>query len=162
MTGRERIEDFLAQKRLAVAGVSHRKRDFSRLLFKEFVRRGYDAVPVNPRAGAIDGRRCFARVQDISPPVDGVLVMTSARQAESVVMDCAAAGVGRVWLYRAIGKGAVSKAAVDFCKSKGILVIAGHCPYMFWSDASLVHRLHRYVKMIAGACSRQSSGPATA
>jgi hypothetical protein len=43
---RERIEDFLSQKRLAVVGVSRQPEDFTLGLFRESCRRGYDVVPV--------------------------------------------------------------------------------------------------------------------
>lgn len=150
MTTRENIDDFLKQKRLALVGVSHTATDFTRTLFHEFVRRGYDTVPVNPNAAEIEGQRCFARVQDIRPPVDGVLVMTPSKVAERVVMDCASAGVKRVWLYRAVGQGAVSKASIQYCKANGIRVIPGYCPFMFWPDTAFFHRLHSGLLKIFG------------
>jgi predicted CoA-binding protein len=151
MNPRDDIDDFLRQKRLAVVGVSRNEKDFTRILFREFIRRGYDAVPVNPASEAIDGRPCFHRVQDIVPAVDGALILTPANRTDAVVLDCAAAGVPRVWMFRAVGRGAVSKAAVSYCKSKGIRVIAGFCPYMFWKDAAFVHRLHGFfVKLVSG------------
>ena len=116
----ETIEDFLAQKRIAMAGISRDRANFSVQLFKELCRRGYDVVPVNPNTAEVQGRRCFARVQDIQPPVDAVLLMTSPEATETVVHDCAEAGIRRVWMYRAAGKGAVSSEAVEFCRKKGI------------------------------------------
>ena len=82
--------------------------NFSVKLFEELCRRGYEVIPVNPTAQTLHGRRCYARVQDIQPRVDGVLLMTSPRVTESVVWDCAAIGIPRVWVYRAGGQGAVS------------------------------------------------------
>lgn len=151
MNVRDDIEDFLRQKRLALVGVSRNEKDFTRLLFREFLRRGYDAVPVNPASEAIDGHQCFHRVQEIAPAVDGALILTPASKTDSVVLDCAAAGVPRVWMYRAVGRGAVSRPAVSYCKSKGIRVIEGFCPYMYWKDASFFHRLHGFfVKLASG------------
>ena len=154
MTNRERIDDFLGQKRLAIVGVSRQPQDFTRLIFREFVRRGYDAVPVNPAIGEVEGRRCFPRVQDIAPPVDGVMLLTPPKKTESVVLDCAAAGVTRVWMYRAVGKGAVSQAAVRFCKANGIHVVPGYCPHMFWPDAAFFHRFHATLAKITGVYPR--------
>ncbi len=151
MTTREHIDDFLKQRRLALVGVSRKGTDFTRSLFREFLKRGYDAVPVNPEAEELDGRRCFHRVQEITPPVDGALLLTSPKMTESVVMECAAAGIPRIWMYRAGGKGAVSLAAVAYCRSKGIAVVPGFCPFMFWKDASFFHRLHGFfVKLASG------------
>lgn len=150
MSSLKAIADFLSQKRLAVVGVSQQPKDFSRTLFRELLERGYDAVPVNPAVLTIDGQRCFAHVQDISPPVEAVLLMTSPAVTDSVVRDCVAAGVRQVWMYRATGKGAVSPDAVKFCESNWITVIPGECPFMFLPGGSLVHRFHGALRKITG------------
>src|SRR6266568_990963 len=80
----EVIQDFLAQKRIAMVGISREPQSFSVSLFEELCRRGYDVVPVNPNTPNVQGRRCFARLQDIKPPVDAVLLMTSPTITESV------------------------------------------------------------------------------
>src|ERR1700746_2307001 len=95
----ETIEDFLAQKRIAIGGISRDSASDSAKLFEELSRRGYDVVPVNSKTAEVEGRRCFARIQDIQPPVDAVLLMTSPEVTETVVHDCAEAGVRRVWMY---------------------------------------------------------------
>jgi predicted CoA-binding protein len=154
MSNLKQIQEFLGQKRLAIAGVSQQPKDFSRSLFREFQARGYDTVPVNPVAQEIDGQRCFARVQEIQPPVDGVLLMTSPKVTETVVRDCAEAGIKRVWMYRAAGSGAVSVEALQFCAANGISVIPGECPFMFFPGAGWGHRFHGWVKKIAGAYPR--------
>jgi predicted CoA-binding protein len=56
----ETIEAFLAQKRIAMIGISRNPKDFSASLFSELERRGYDIVPVNPKASEVMGRPCFA------------------------------------------------------------------------------------------------------
>jgi predicted CoA-binding protein len=43
----ETIDDFLTQKRIAMAGISPDPANFSVQLFQELCRRGYDVVPVN-------------------------------------------------------------------------------------------------------------------
>ena len=136
------IADFLARRRIAFVGVSRDEKDFSRGLFRELRRRGYDAVPVHPHAASIDGERCFARVQDVSPPVDGVFVMTPAASSERVVRDSAEAGVRRIWLHRGAGAGSVSPAALALCRERGISVVPGACPYMFLPETAFFHRLH--------------------
>jgi predicted CoA-binding protein len=74
--------------------------------------------------------------------------MTSAPVAESVVRECAAAGVKRVWLYRAVGRGAVSEPAVQACKDAGIDVVIGECPFMFLPEPEFPHNLHVLIKRI--------------
>lgn len=154
MTTRQMIDDFLSMKRLAIVGVSRQPRDFTRSVFREFQRRGYDVVPVNPNAAEVDGQACFARVQNIQPPVDGALLMTRPNMTDEVVRDCLEAGIQRVWMYRATGFGAVSRSAVAFCEANGIRVIAGHCPYMFWRDSGLGHRIHGFLMRLTGSYPR--------
>ncbi len=142
MKVRERIDDFLKQKRIAFVGVSREPEDFSRKLYADLRQRGYDVVPVNPSAVDIEGVRCYARVQDLQPGADGALIMTSADRVDQVVRDCADARIPRVWLYRGAGRGAVTPSAVEFCGKNGIRVVPGYCPYMFLPKTQFFHRMH--------------------
>jgi predicted CoA-binding protein len=144
------IEDFLAHKRIAMVGISRDPKNFSVTLFEEFRRRGYDVVPVNPHVPELFGQRCFARVQDIQPPVQAALLITAPEITDIVVKDCAQAGIGKVWMYGAGGKGAVSCQAVQFCEQRGIQVVPGQCPFMFWRDAGTIHGLHGFLRKVIG------------
>jgi uncharacterized protein len=152
----ETIDNFLAQKRIAMVGISREPKSFSVMLFEELCRRGYDVVPVNPNTPNVMGRRCFARLQDIQPPVDTALLMTSSSVTDKVVADCAEAGIRRVWMYRATGKGAVSPNAVAFCRERGIEVVPGQCPFMFLPHAGGVHRLHGFMRKLTGRYPRRA------
>ena len=150
MISRRTIDDFLACKRLAIVGVSRNPKDFTRTLFSEFRRRGYDVVPVTPHAPAVDGLPCYTRLQDISPPVEGALLLTSPAVTGNVVRDCVAAGVPRVWMYRAGGAGAVSPDAIVFCELNGIRVVPGECPFMFFPQTGGIHRFHGFLRRLFG------------
>ena len=154
MTRLENIRDFLAQKRFAFVGVSHQPKDFSRGLFREFKTRGYEPVPVNPAAEEIDGVPCFARLRDIQPPVDTVLLMTSPTVTNLVVRECVEAGIRRVWFYRGGSEGALTTSALQICEANGIRAIPGECPFMFFDGTPWMHRFHGLVKKISGAYPR--------
>lgn len=153
----EAVQDFLAQKRIAMVGVSRRKNDFSVSLFWEFRKRGYDMVPVNPSIDQVAGLQCFARVQDIQPGVDAAILMTSPVVSQQVVHDCVEAGIHRVWLYGPGGQGGVNRNTVALCRAKGIDVVAGHCPLMFWKDSFVGHRLHGFVLKVLGKYPRKEA-----
>jgi len=154
MTLRREIADFLGRKRIAVVGVSTEAPSFSRGLFKEFAARGYDVIPVNPKAEGIEGRRCFASVRDIDPRPEAVLIMTPAARTDAVVHDCAASGVDSVWMYRAGGPGSVSVSAVEFCRERGMHVIPGECPFMFFPNAG-IHAVHGWFHKLFSPALRQ-------
>jgi hypothetical protein len=155
MTDRASIDSFLAGKRIAVVGVSARAGDFSRMVWKELAERGYDVVPVRPDRAEVDGRPAFARVQDIPGHVDGALLMTAPAATDAVVHDCADAGIDKVWMHRGVGPGAVSAAAVAFCRERGMTVIPGECPMMFLGAG--LHRVHGRWRTLAGTY--PTSGP---
>ncbi len=146
MSLREEIADFLGRKRIAVVGVSTDPSSFSRGLFREFMQRGYEMIPVNPKAKNIEGRQAYGSVCAIHPHPDAVLIMTPASRTDEVVRDCAESGVDSVWMYRAGGKGAVSPAAVEFCRENGIHVIPGECPYMFFENCGFPHSFHGWMR----------------
>jgi len=148
------VQDFLAQKRLAIVGVSRQPKDFSRMLYREFIKNGYEVVAVNPQAAEVEGQPCFPNLQAVQPPVDTVLLMTSPTVTEETVHDCAQLGVRRVWMYRAGGAGAVSDRAVEFCRSNGIAVVPGECPMMFLKQSPWFHQIHAWIKKIGGSYPR--------
>ncbi len=151
------IQNFLAEKRIAMIGVSRDPKSFSVSLFDELCRRGYEVIPVNPNVPNVKGHRCFAHVQDVQPPVAAALLMTSPQATEKVVADCAEAGIRQIWMYRAGGSGAVSPKAVAFCRAKGIEVIPGECPFMFLPGAGGVHRFHGFFRKITGRFPRHDT-----
>jgi len=151
MTVRRLIDDFLAKKRFAFVGVSGNPKDFSRLLMRDFMKRGYDPVPVNPNQDEIEGRKAYKRIQEIMPKSETALIMTGPEIAKDVLNDCRKAGISLVWLYRGMGTGAVSKEALDFCRENNIDLIPGYCPYMFFPDTGFIHRIHRFFMKLRGS-----------
>jgi len=151
MASMQPIHDFLELKRFAFVGVSRQPQDFSRMLFREFLARGYQAVPVNPDAADIEGQPCFARLQEIQPPVEGALFMTAPAVTDRLVRDCRGAGIKRVWMFRGGGMGAATSDTINFCESQGISVIPGECPFMFLSGGAWYHRLHGFWRKVTGS-----------
>jgi uncharacterized protein len=152
VTTRQQVDDFLALKRLAVVGVSRDPKHFSHVLWQELRQRRYEAIPVNPNATELDGQRCYARVQDIAPPVDGALVLTPASETARVVRDCLEAGVDHVWMHKGAGggAGAVDPSAVALCDEHGIELVAGQCPFMFLPGTPFFHGVHGFFRKLTG------------
>ncbi len=147
----EQARAFLSARRIAVVGVSRSEKDFSRYVFRELVRRGLDVVPVNPALREAEGRTAVGRVQDVAPPADAALLLTSPDQTERVVRDCLAAGIRRVWLHRGAGAGAATPAALALCATSGIEVVQGLCPFMALPGAAFPHRMHHLFRRMARA-----------
>lgn len=148
LTSRATIDRFLGSKRIAFIGLSRNPADFSRHLYRAFVDRGYEVIPVNPKLTEVDGRPCYSHVGNIVPPLDAALILTPANGSEQVVRECVAAGVRQVWFHRGAGQGAVSDAALELCEDAGIEAVAGECPFMFLSGSSFPHNIHGWIKKL--------------
>lgn len=137
-----RARAFLASRRIALVGASRDPRSFSQGVQRALVARGYDVVPVNPAAGEVDGRRAFARPQDVAPPAEAALVLTPPGGAADAVRDCLAAGIRRIWLHRGAGPGCATAEALALCRAAGVEPVADLCPFMALPGAGLLHRVH--------------------
>ena len=144
--------DFLAQKRIAVAGVSPTHENTANGIYRKLKTAGYTLYPVNPNAESFDDSPCYPNMQAIPEPVDGVVIVTRPEITEKIVRDCAAAGVPRVWMHRSLQlvPPSVSDEAVAFCEAHGIEVIAGACPMMFCEPVDFGHKCMRWWMNVSG------------
>ncbi len=147
-TLKEAVADFLAQRRIAVAGVSRDRKQPANANYRKLREKGYQVFAVNPHAAFAEGDPCYPSLQALPRPVDAVLVFTPAAAAEAVVRECAELHIPRVWMHQGMGPGSVSDEAVALARKEGIAVIAGACPLMFMGDP--VHRCIGFFKGMAG------------
>lgn len=146
MTSKSNVDDFVAQRTLAVVGVSRQGRKFGNMAYKELRKRGYRLFPVHPQAETVEGDRCFASLGELPEPVDGVLIVVPPAHTEQVVRDAARAGIKRVWMQQ----GAASPEAIRFCEENGIREIHGECILMFAEPVKSLHSFHRWVWGLLG------------
>ncbi len=137
-TPAEFAREFLAQKRIAVAGLSRSADSTAKGIIEKLEATGHTVFAINPNATEIDGRPCYPDVGAIPGGVDGVVLVTTPVVSEQIVQQCVAAGVKRVWMHRSIGN-SVSEAAVAAGRAAGIRVIAGGCPMMFQEPVDFGH-----------------------
>jgi len=133
--------DFLAQKRIAIIGVTRDPQGWGRRLYDEFKKRGYDTYAINP-ARAIAGIQCYGSLRELPKKPDGVLLAVPPQVTDQVVRQVAELGIPRVWMHRGGGVGAVSESAIQFCKEKNIAVVYGVCPFMYLQPQGFGHKMH--------------------
>jgi uncharacterized protein len=150
MTDLKQIQDFLAEKRLAIVGVSRDDKDYTRAVYNEFVKRGYDAVPINPLAVEIDGKPCLGRLIDIKPPVQAALFLIPSKTTDDMMQDCANSGIKKVWFRRKLRHDEHSSNTLSFCQEHKVSVISGLCPLMFLPDTESFHRFHGFLLKVFG------------
>ena len=133
------VNDFLAQKKIAVVGVSDKRETGCNLSYKNFKNAGYQVFAVNPRISTYDGAPCYADLKSIPEKPDAVFMLTNPKVTEEIVQQCVDLGVKHVWMHCMMGTKpglaqsmtSVSQSAVEMCKANGIEVIPGSCPNQF-------------------------------
>lgn len=148
-----KVNDFLAQKRIAVAGVSRKDshHPVGNLVYRRLKSTGHDVFPVNPHMQTFEGDRCYPDLRSIPGGVDGVVIITRPETTERIVRDCSDAGVRRVWMHQSMATGSsISPAAVEYCRQHDIGVIAGACPMMFGPGVDFGHRCMRWMMSLTG------------
>ena len=157
----EAASEFLANKRVAVTGVSrHPKGHGSNVVYKRLRDRGYEVYAVNPNADEVEGDRCYHDLRSLPDGVDAVVIGTRPEIAEETMRECAEVGIKHVWMHRGPGAGSVSKPAADYGRQHGIAVIDGGCPCMFGPTADAGHKTMRVVLTLTGNVPRKvPAGP---
>lgn len=133
------VQGFLAQKKIAVVGVSDKRETGCNLNYKKFKDAGYQVYAVNPRMASFDGDACYPDLKSIPEKVDAVFMLTNPRVSEQMVQQCVDLGIKHVWMHcmmgtkpgLAAGMTSVSQSAVETCRANGIAVIPGACPNQF-------------------------------
>ena len=154
---KEAASEFLANKRIAVTGVSRNPGSHgSNAVYQRLRARGYEVFAVNPNADQVEGDMCYHDLKSIPGGVEAVVIGTRPERAEATIRECAELGINHVWMHRGPGAGSVSVAATDYGRQHGISVIPGGCPLMFEPTADGGHKAMRFVFTMTGAVPRQA------
>ena len=133
------VQKFLAQKSIAIVGVSDRRDTGCNLNYQKFKENGYQVYPVNPRISEYKGEPCYPDLKSIPETPDAVFILASPRVTDLIVRECVDLGIKHVWMHcmmgtktgLAAGMTSVSREALALCKANGIAVIPGSCPNQF-------------------------------
>lgn len=148
-------EEFLAQHRIAVTGVS---RDpgahAANPVYLRLRSTGYEVFAVNPNADEVEGDRAYPSLAAIDGGVDAVVVGTAPEHVLATVQEAERLGVRYVWMHRGPGGGSVSPEAVAWGREHGMTVLDGGCPLMFGRTSDAGHRFMCRLFTLAGSVPR--------
>jgi hypothetical protein len=150
MTHQERIQDFLAQKRIAVCGLSRSKDSGAGAVYLKLRDHGYQVFPVHPSAETLHGDPCYPSLRAIPGGVDAVFIMNSPEVTRAIVDEALAQGIRHIWMHNNTFMGSsVSEEAVAECLQAGANVITVGCPMMFLSP-DVGHSAMRWIIRATG------------
>ncbi len=129
------VQDFLAQNRIAVVGVSDQRDTGCNLGYRKFKAEGYTVSAVNPRITTFEGDPCYPDLQSIPEKPEAVFILANLKVTEQIVQQSIDLGILHVWMHCMMGTKpglaasmtSVSQDAVRLCRENSIAVIPGAC-----------------------------------
>lgn len=110
-------------KTIAIVGLSTEKTKASNMVASYLLDKGYEVIPVHPKAQEILGRKAYPSVADIPFAVDIVDVFRPAEEADAIVEQAIQNGARAVWLQLRI----INFPAADRAIEAGMMVVMDKC-----------------------------------
>lgn len=152
MTLADKIDEFLAQRRIAVAGVSGTRELPGAMIYRKLKGAGYTVVALHPSLTSFEGDPCYPTLAAIPGGVEALMIATSPDLTTDLVRQALAAGVKRIWMHESLIHGGTSIApeAVALCQERGVTLIAGACPMMYVQPVDFGHRCMCWMMRVTG------------
>jgi predicted CoA-binding protein len=133
------VKDFLAQKSIAVSGVTRNREDAANLAYRKLKAAGYRVYAINPNTTIFDGNPCYPDLRSLPEKVDAVFIVNRSAVTEQIVHQCIEMGVPRVWTHCSLGTNprfapSLSSSSAEvarLCRENNITLIPGACINMF-------------------------------
>lgn len=128
---KERVNNFLAQKKIAFAGYSSLGAAVANGLYDKFKKNGYTVYAVNLKYHEVKDIVCYPDLKSIPEKVDAVMISTPPKATLDIIKQCIESGIKYVWIHQSFGAGSYNQEAVDLAEKNGIEIIPNACPMMF-------------------------------
>lgn len=135
------IENFLKNKKIAVAGASINPNKLSNNIVKELIDKGYQVYPVNPKGGEIHSRKVYHNISELPTDVESVYILTNKSRAKDILTESINNNKKNIWIHQSID--------IDYNVSSEINLIMGYCIIMF-INAKGPHMIHKFFSKITG------------
>jgi predicted CoA-binding protein len=138
-TVEQAVDEFLALKRIAVAGVSRNPggTHASNGIYSP-QGRGYEVFS-QPECRQGHGRHLLPKPQGHPGGVDGVVIATNPSVSLSVTKECQELGIKKVWFHKNFGAGSYTKEAHEYCRANGITALVS-CPLWYGKTSDGFHK----------------------
>lgn len=151
------VQNFLAQKKIAIVGISDKRETGCNMAYERFKAAGYTVYPINPRLSQYQGATCYPNLSAIPEKPDAIFILANPKVTDEIVEEAISLGVKHLWMHcmmgvkAGLGQGttSVSPKAVQRCRENGIEVIAGSCPNQFLNP-DFAHNIMRHLFRFMG------------
>jgi len=146
MDKKESIEQFLAPKKIAIAGVSANTKKFGYAVFNELRQKGFEICPINPTRDEIEDVKCYHSVLDIPDEYEKLFIVTPKSETENILEQAAQKGIEHVWIQQMSG----TENSRNIAAEKGVQLIDKACILMYAEPVKNIHKFHRVIWKLIG------------
>jgi predicted CoA-binding protein len=122
-TAQQHLRILKQYRRIAMVGLSANPYRPSNFAARYMKAAGYDIFPVNPREREILGRRCYASLADVPPPIEIVDIFRESAAVPAIVEEAIAAGAKVIWMQL----GVIHETAAARALEAGLEVVMDRC-----------------------------------
>jgi predicted CoA-binding protein len=145
-TSKEKIRDFFNEKTIGIIGVSRNEKHFSRMVYKGFKKKGFEVVPVNPKAEKINEDFCYKDLASLPENVKTLIIMKKIIDVDTLVKVAIEKGIHKIWIQ----KNTESEQLLKLLEQENIPFVSGKCAFMYLEPVGGIHGFHRFLSKTFG------------
>jgi predicted CoA-binding protein len=142
----EIIKKFMGNKRIALAGVSHRRKSFGNAVLSALAERGYTVFPIHPDGGRLKEINCAKNINELPDDVESLVICLSPGIANQIIKETIGSNIKRIWFQQ----GANFDFAAQLAKNNGMEVVTGKCILLYAEPVTGFHAFHRFLARAFG------------
>lgn len=146
MTSKKSIDEFMAQKNIAIAGISRKKQKFGNTIYKELAKKGYNVFPLNPNIDLFEGNNCYKKISSLPEEVTGIVINTKPKITIDLIKEAELKGIKHIWLQQ----GSTDKDIIAYSQKSSSNIIYKECVIMFADPANGLHAFHKWLRKSFG------------
>lgn len=137
------VHNFLAQKNIAVVGVSNKKKKFGNYIFEKLNDEGYSVFAVNPNADENTEIKFYKSVNDLDI-ISAIVFVTKPNVTNSILREGIPINVKNIWVQQ----GAGNEETKLILSSMDVEFVFNKCLMMFIEPVKGIHKFHRTINRI--------------
>jgi uncharacterized protein len=142
---KEQIDNFLAQKQIAVAGYSKNPKKFGGMIYKTLKEQGYQLYPVNPAGGSTpEGDTIYETLETLPADVKALYLVTKPDVTSSLIDKALEKNFTHIWVQQMSENEQVKEKLKDFPEK-----VTGQCMFMYVNPTG-IHKFHWWLAKVFG------------
>ncbi len=146
MTTIQSVNDFMAQKNIAIVGVSRKKQKFGNAIYKELEKKSFTLYPVNPNMEDYNGKKCYPDIASLPTDVTAIVINTKPDITKKLINEANDKGLKHIWLQQ----GSADKETIELSEKSDSNIISKQCIIMFADPAKGIHGFHKWINKTFG------------